>query len=117
TPVLRVAPGAFMLRARRDGYEPAELSGGVAAGKRTTMKLTLAPVPVAPPVETTGGVAAVGGVAAGDRTVDEGARDGRARTRFGAYALAHVDIANAGGAARIGLTFELIPRLQAEAGA
>lgn len=107
----RVAPGKFTVRARRDKYQPGQVSGEVAAGKRTALKITLAVIPVASvgaPVvtqEPTGEVDEVPPPAPG------------LSARFGAYALAHVDIANKGGAARVAATFEIIPRLQAELGA
>jgi hypothetical protein len=107
----RVAPGKLVVRGRRDKYKPSELSGDVAAGKRVTMTLTLAPIPEATivPAITSKPVSTV--------EVDEGADEPGLRARFGAYALAHIDIANSGGAARVAATFEVIPRLQAEVGA
>ncbi len=110
----RVAPGKFVLRARRDNHQSGELRGEVAAGKRASLSLTLAPV-VETPVATT--VVKPAGATGGGGVVDGDGSSPGLRERFGAYALAHIDIANSGGAARVGATFEIIPRLQAELGA
>lgn len=107
----RVAPGKLVVRARRDKYEPGELAGDFAAGKRTALKLTLVAIPEAPVAKPVVTQEPTGEVDTGD------VREPGVGARFGAYALAHVDIANSGAAARVGATFEILPRLQAELGA
>ena len=110
----RVPPGPFTVRVRHDKFQPAEISGEVAAGKRTPLKVTLAPIPAATdsPMKVTTGPARVGG-----GEVDDNAALTANPSRFGALAVAHIDVAHSGAAARVVATIELIPRLQAEVGA
>lgn len=105
---LRAAPGELHIRARRDEHTPAERTVVVAAGARADINLALAAIPVTVhPV-----VAAVS---------DTGVRAAIAieppLSRFGAIALANVDVIHKGGAGVVGLTVAIAPHLQLEAAA
>lgn len=111
--IYRVTPGSFTVRARKDGYQSAARSESVALGASAPIVLALAPLP--PPD--------VAGTSAGNLgdtdllgigTSDEA--DGR-RSRLAAIALAHLDLPRGGGAARVGLGFDVAGPLQVQAAA
>lgn len=104
----RVGAGAVTVRARRAGHVPGEQQVTVAAGARKVVAVALAVEPVTPPPTT------AAPVETGVRVVAPAAE---ARSRLGVLALAHVDVANQGGAARLGVTFDLTSRLQAQGAA
>jgi hypothetical protein len=111
---VRVEPGKVTIRARAEDYKPLLRNIEVKAGARevVALEMTVEQVVLAPtaPRETDPGD--------DDTTqIDRGADgDGGITKRLGAYAVANIDVANKGGAARVAGTFEFIPRLQAELG-
>lgn len=104
----RVAPGSVTVHARKDGYIAAEQSGTVAAGGTRPIALVLEAQPV---VTSGGGVGSGGGDGLVKRTETE------APSKLGLIALAHADIQNKGGAAFVGLAYDVIERVQLQAAA
>ena len=103
----RVAPGSFVVHARKPGFKPIEQTTTVAAGGTRTIALTLEPEVVA-----TGG----GGVDADTGLIGRAETEGPP-SKFGVLALAHVDVKNQGGAAIVGLAFDVMDRVQLQAAA
>ena len=103
----RVTPGSFTLRARKPGFVAAEQTATVAAGGTRTVALTLA----AEEVSTGGGGTGVDGGIVGRGQIAE------PPSKFGLLALAHVDFKNPGGAAIVGLAFDVLDRVQLQAAA
>ena len=101
----RVVPGAFMVRARKQGFQPGEKQDTVAAGAKATVTIALAEVPrtekqviVTVPVE-------------GPRAEEEGPRP-----RFGGLVLAHVSVLpKVGSAVFVGATADLTEQLAIDA--
>lgn len=102
----RVAIGSVTVRARRPAYQPDEQVVRAAAGAKlpVTIALVEIPVPVAPPP-----------VAVVDNGLRAASSASPPRSRVGVIALAHVDLANRGGAGLVGVTVDVIPRLEAQA--
>jgi len=108
---VRVEPGKVLVKARAEKFTPAEKTVDVAAGKKVPVALQLVAIPEAPVVTAPPVVVAppTGG------EIDGGAEPAKP-SRLGAYVVANIDVTNKGGAARVAVTFELVPRLQLEAG-
>jgi hypothetical protein len=104
----RVAVGSATVRARHPAYKPDERVVHPTAGAKLPVAIALVeiPAPVAPAVA----VATDAGLRAAATTVPP-------RSRVGVMALAHVDIANGGGAGLFGATVDVTSRLQAQAAA
>ncbi len=107
----RVTKGEVVVRARRDSFTPGERAVRVGAGEKLAVELALVAIPVTP---VPGGD---GGETTDPTSITKPAEPAAPRARFGAFALALVDIPNRGAAARIGLTADLTGRLQAQAAA
>jgi hypothetical protein len=99
--VVRVAPGAYVVHARRDGDKPFETRGDVAVGQRVAVAIVLEPIPQERVV-----VRVPVGVASSEAEAP--------RQRFGVLALGHFDVSG-GAAAFVGLTFDATSRLELEA--
>jgi transcriptional regulator with XRE-family HTH domain len=104
----RVAAGSATVRARHPAYQPDERVVHPAAGSKLPVAIALVEIPVAvapvPSVPVDDGLHAVA-------TVQP------PRSRIGALAIAHVDLANRGGAGLVGVTVDVTPRLEAQAAA
>ena len=107
----RVTPGSITVRARKTGFKPAEDSATVAAGGKHAFSLTLD----AEIVPTAGGTRAEPSAGTGlrARTVEPAPP----QSRFGMLAIAHVDPKNKGGAALLGIAFDVASRIQLQAAA
>jgi tetratricopeptide (TPR) repeat protein len=106
----RVDKGARTVRARRKGFKPNEETFSVGAGETRSVSLTLTEEPVA----TSRGGDDVRGDDDDDTRVRAGARPAR-RSRLGAIVAAHIDPSNKGAAALVGLTADVVSRLQVQA--
>jgi hypothetical protein len=102
---IRVMPGSVVVRARRAKYKPSESTIAAQAGTRVTAKLTLEAVPET--VATPGG----GDIVSTGNGVSASFEPER-RSRFAALVLAHIDPANKGAAALVGVEADVIDRLQ-----
>jgi hypothetical protein len=104
---VRVDAGDVVVRARKPGYVATEQSVSLGAGTRRSVALALA---AEPEVTTSGGGTGVeGGVQA---TLEP-----EARSRLGAFGVAHIDPANQGMAVLVGLTADTVSRLQVQVAA
>ncbi len=106
----RVTPGAFTVRARKSGWKPAEQSSTVAAAGTRSVALTLEVEPV-----TTTANGADGALGTGELRAS--VTPARPPSKLGLLALAHIDPANKGGAALVGLAFDVTKRIQLQAAA
>ncbi len=104
---VRILPGPAHIRARLEHHSPAERTVTVAAGGKVELSLALVPIP-----QTTTPVAVV---AAPMDTGIHASVEPVQRSRFGAIAMAHVDVVHKGGAGFVGAIVELAPRFQIEA--
>ena len=103
----RVAPGSFTIHARKAGFTPADQSATVGAGGTRTVSLKLE----AEVVATGGGGTGIdGGLVGRSETVEP-------PSKLGMLALAHMDFKNKGGAAIVGIAFDVIDRVQLQAAA
>lgn len=103
----RVTPGIFAVHARKTGFSASEQTATVAAGGTRSVALTLS----AEVVPTGGGGIDVdGGLVGRGETAD-------VASKLGMIALAHVDVKNKGGAAIIGVAYDIIDRVQVQAAA
>ncbi|MEO7093265.1 MAG: hypothetical protein ABI175_08440 [Polyangiales bacterium] len=103
----RVAPGSITVHARKTGFKSAELTATVAAGGTRAFALALE----ADVVATGGGGTGIDGGLIGRGETEE------PPSKFGMLALAHVDFTNKGGAAIVGLAYDVIDRVQIQAAA
>jgi tetratricopeptide (TPR) repeat protein len=108
--VWRVPAGEYRVRARKDRFQPEGKSAPISAGQTVAVAINLTAIPeetrtIIVPVDN--GVRA-GGEVAGERGP---------RSRIGALAMAHLDIPRQGGAAFLGVTADVIERLQVQAAA
>lgn len=104
--VVRVNPGTATIRARHDGYQPGEKPVEVAAGGQTSVAIELAamPKPVVKPVIVT----------VHDEAPPPMVVEGP-RSRFGAFAMAHVSVVpKIGSAWLLGATADVTEQLAAE---
>ncbi len=99
--IYRVVPGDAVIRARHEGYSPVETTVHGALGTSTPVAIVLFAIPKKPPPPVP--------VIPIEKHVES------PRSRFGALALAHVDIQNRGAAALIGATADVIDRVQLQA--
>ncbi|HVK86656.1 MAG TPA: hypothetical protein VM513_21200 [Kofleriaceae bacterium] len=106
----RVAKGTTTVRARRKGYKPNEETFPVGGGETRSVSLTLEAEPVATTTVGPDGTTTIIGED-GVRKVVKPAR----RSRIGALVAAHVDPSNKGAAALVGLTADVVSRLQVQA--
>ncbi|HEY1815594.1 MAG TPA: hypothetical protein VGG74_24770 [Kofleriaceae bacterium] len=100
--LVRVPAGDYVVRARREGDQPFETHGSVAAGQQVAVGVELVAIPkervvVKVPVR-----------------LPPIAQPERPRDRFGLVALGHFDFSG-GGAALVGLTFDATSRLEIDA--
>jgi hypothetical protein len=109
---VRVEPGKVLIKARAEKFTPAEKTVDVPVAKKVAVTLTLEAIPDAP-VVTAPPVVIAPPINGGQ--VDSGGEPAK-QSRLGAYVVANIDVTNKGGAARVAATFELLPRLQLEAG-
>jgi hypothetical protein len=100
----RVDRGTITVRARKTGFVEAEQSVRVDGGQKREVALVLAAEPV---ITTTTATSTDGGIRAG--VVPE------SRSRLGAIAKAHIDPSNKGAAVIVGLTADVINRVQVQA--
>lgn len=103
----RVAPGSFTIHARKTGFVAGTQTSTVAAGGTRTLALVLE----AERVASGGGGTDVDGGIRGRGEVEE------PPSRLGALALAHADFKNKGGAAVVGLAYDVFDRVQVQAAA
>jgi len=105
--VYRVSPGKFDVHVKKDGFQPETQTAEVSAGEHKAVAITLAAVP-----EKTKEIIKIvpGGI--GANAEPEGPR-----SRIGAIALEHLDIPHSGAATIVGVTFDVIDRLQIQGGA
>jgi len=104
----RVGKGQTTVRARRKGFKQAEEVFKVGPGETRSVSLTLTEEPTV----------TTGGDGDGSKPVDSGVRkrvQPAGRSRLGALVAAHVDPRNKGAAALIGLTGDVVSRLQVQA--
>ena len=107
--LVRVAPGSIAVRARTPGYDPgtATVDAGLGTETPVALALTATRIPAAPPAGDL-----LGTLGPVEPLVDTGPRP-----RLGALALAHLDPANKGAAAVVGVTYDLTSRLGLRAAA
>ena len=99
--VWRVSPGDVSVKARRDGFTPGEAHDSVAAGSRRRIAIALVALPAVERVVTIAPVVAEA-----------------PRSRFGAFARAHVSVVpKLGSAVLVGAFADATPRLAIEAAA
>jgi hypothetical protein len=94
--LIRVAPGAYSVRARAPNHESGQRNGDMAAGQRSDVVLTLSAVAVPEPPM----------IRPPPMPLERPSR------RLGVVALANFDIEGRGAAARVGATFELTTRVE-----
>ncbi len=104
----RVTPGIFTVHARKSGFSASEQTATVAAGGTRSVALTLSPEVV--PTVGGGGTDVDGGL------IGRGEAD-EPPAKLGILALAHVDAKNKGGAAVIGVVYDVFERVQLQAAA
>jgi tetratricopeptide (TPR) repeat protein len=102
----RLAPGSFSIKARRTGYAPAERRGDAAIGTHTEVSINLIEEPPEEELEV---------VNLSMTTTDTTPGDTGERSRFGAAVGAHIDPVNKGAAAKVGVVFSVIERLEVAA--
>jgi len=105
----RVIAGTVAVHGRRAGYEPGERSVTIAAGASAAvpMVLTASAKPIATATATipSGSTELHGS----DRPIEQ------PPMKFGAFAAAHVDVFNKGGAAVVGALYDFTPRIEVQA--
>jgi len=104
--VWRVAPGRHSITVKADGYESKTKSVEVKAGESIALEIQLSPIPKQAP-------AVITVVEPQNRIVAAPVNEGP-RSRFGAIVLGHFDIPH-GGAALVGVTADVIDRVEARA--
>jgi hypothetical protein len=102
----RVSPGRHAVTVKAEGYEPKTKSVEVKAGESIALEIQLSPIPKQAPAVITVVEPQNKIVAA---PIEEGPR-----SRFGAIVLGHFDIPH-GGAALVGVTADVIDRVEARA--
>ncbi len=106
--LVRVNPGAYTVRARKEGYQPAEKSGSVIGGQQVAVVVLLAAIPKPQPKQVI--------VTVPRDEVHAEAEPLGPRSRFGAFTMAHVSVApRFGGAWLIGATADVTPQLAVDA--
>jgi hypothetical protein len=110
--LFRIPQGAFTVRARKDKFQSEAKSANIIIGEKAAIVIAMTALPeeVRAPVGPIGdGTGAIGVTAP---VVLEGPR-----TRFAGIAMAHLDIPRGGGAARVGLAFDVTSQLTVQAAA
>jgi hypothetical protein len=112
--LIRVPQGPFTVRARADKYRPETKSAQIIAGDRAAIVITMTEVPIGLSVDTTSTLGPVGGLRFSDPPpiIVEWPR-----SRVGLVAMAHLDIPRGGGAGLVGITLDVIERLEVQADA
>lgn len=109
----RVAPGPVTVRARHPAYKPDEQVVHASAGATLPIAIALVELPPPPPLPEP----------APTIIVDQGVRATAPepieppRSRFGLFAVAHIDVSNSGGAGLFGVAVDLTRRLEVQAAA
>jgi hypothetical protein len=108
--LVRVKEGVFKVRARRDNYGPEAKSAQIIRGDRAAIVIAMTALPEAPPpvLPPTGDLL---------RPEEPPPLVEAPRSKIGVLAMAHLDIPRGGGAGIIGVTFDVIDRLEVHAGA
>lgn len=106
--LVRVAEGTFRVRARKDKYQAEGKSAQIRAGEKAAVPITLAAIPEEAPKIIEVPV---------DRGIRAGVEPEGPRSRVGAFALAHLDVPHKGAAGFVGVTFDVIERLQIQGAA
>lgn len=105
--IYRLTPGAFVLDARKAGYQSAAKSDKIAAGEKQTIQLNLVEIPKQ--TTTT--------VASGHTELEVPVEvEQQPRSRFGALAMVHVSVVpKLGSAVLVGGTVDALPQLSVDA--
>ncbi len=104
----RVEAGEYKVETRRDGYQLDAKGGHIAVGERVEVVIAMALIP-----KPAAAIVTVPSDARLETTVvPEGPR-----SRVGLLALAHVEVIHGGAAAFVGLTADVLPRLQLQGAA
>jgi len=112
-PLFRVPQGAFTVRARKDKFQSEAKSANLVIGEKAAIRIEMTAIPEPPPSVGSGPL----GDGNGELGVLAPAPAEGPRTRFAGIALAHLDLPRGGGAARVGLAFDLTGQLQVQAAA
>lgn len=108
--LVRVTEGPFTVRARRDKYGPEAKSAQIVRGDRAAIVISMTALPEDKIIVPTNG-----GELMTPETptpiVDE------PRSKIGLYAMGHFDIPRGGGAGLVGITYDVMERLEVNAGA
>jgi hypothetical protein len=114
--LVRIAPGSFQLKARKEGFAPAERRGDAVAGVQTDVAINLLEEPPEEDLDVVddsgAGTGAVGDGKLGVVAPYDGPRP---RSRLGAAVGAHLDPKNKGAAATVGIVVGVVERVQVEA--
>jgi len=113
--LFRVPQGAFTVRARKDKFGSEAKSANLIIGEKAAIRIEMTALPEAP-IGPTGPIGDGNGKLGELAVVAPVPVDDR-RTRFVGIALAHLDIPRGGGAARVGLGFDVTGQLQIQAAA
>jgi len=114
--LFRVPQGAFTVRARKDKFQSEAKSANLIIGEKAAIRIEMTALPEAPSVGPGPGPGPIGD-GNGELGVLAPAPAEGPRTRFAGIALAHLDIPRGGGAARVGLAFDVTGQLQVQAAA
>ena len=109
--LIRVSQGAFTVRARRDKYGSEAKSAQIVRGDRAAIVIAMTALPedTRPKVPIDGGELA--------RPDEPGRVEATPRSRIGVLAMAHLDIPRGGAAGILGATYDVIDRVEVNAGA
>jgi len=102
--LVRVTPGKYTVRARRDGFQPFATSGDIAVGRQADVTVALVPVPVAEREVIV-------------RVPEKPVTIEQPRSRIGALAFGHFDFSSTsvGAAGLVGATLDATERLELQA--
>ena len=118
--VVRVDPGPYKVAARRDGFTPVEVNGGVGAGEQAVVDLALVAQVVAPADVGSGDLLPRPGAEPLEDQSGVHARAGaqQPRSRFGLMLRGHFHVTEpAGAAALVGPTMDVTSRIEVNIGA
>lgn len=108
--IYRVPDGTYRVRVRKDKFQAETKSAQVAPGERVPVRFVMSALPEEVKVGPIGN-----GNGNGNPTgIVGGVRPDAPRSRAGLYALAHIDIAHEGAAARVGLSFDITKMIQVQ---
>ncbi len=105
--VYRVPGGQFTVRARKDKFQSEAKSASINTGEKAAIVINLTALPQAAEVSTLG-------TARLDDEVVTPTEPEEGRSRLGGLALAHLDPVRGGGAALVGLTFDIASAFQVQ---